>query len=224
MMVELKETLEQQQPTEVTAEATTKEPDQQYEICPCCNKPTLLKPIKMQDEMIDVFTAGLISGVPFRWLYPLYNGALKLNVTRLDTETTKVLHRGFNLLDSILEKDPHGLDSDIKALKNCLQIYICIIEIEITSADTTKIYYPSEAAIGLIDEITKFYKEMKDGISNTELANLISSYLAKITEANIVSAIDLTLLTSVCLTHARVYDLISEAGFDKNFWKGIDLA
>lgn len=51
--------------------------------CPCCGKPTLVKPLELNGPILDHYIACLVSGVPFSHTYPIYKGKLEVTVSRL---------------------------------------------------------------------------------------------------------------------------------------------
>ena len=48
-----------------TNNTTTKETEIEYVTCPCCGKPTLVRPIKIKGTVLDHYLTCIMSGVPF---------------------------------------------------------------------------------------------------------------------------------------------------------------
>jgi hypothetical protein len=193
--------------------------------CPCCKQPTLTSPISVPDTTMDHFLSCIVTHSPFFHTYKLFDGRIKVTCTELDEPTKQLSTKvAIDIQDAVLKNlidEQKGV-----AAANTVYLMLRIKDITISSTnDTPIIYYPQtvakEAAAELIKqiELNKTQAEVP-----TPIDEAILTCYTKVTDPNAVSSVPTSLLAQVQETHSNVYNLLLDAGFDTNFWRGIELA
>lgn len=206
--------------TDNTADINT-DLEQAKIICPCCGQPTLDKELKISDTLMDHFVSCILTHVPFFHTYSLYHDRIKITCTQLYPADAD-LNRDVALKLRALVADEVISESFAISLSNSVNLAYHIKEIQVVDSNNTNTYYyPSEYARNAATKIMKV--ETKDVEEDTIKAALVEC-LESITDPAILSSVPISMLAHTEQAHARVYELLLEAGFDSNFWEGIELA
>lgn len=199
------------------------ETDKQYILCPCCKTPTLTKPIKINEELVDHFICCMISGVPFWHKYQLFNGKLSVTVTNLTNTDLIKMMSACRVLDTLSKKYPQD-NNDIENLITALRLYSNISDITLHREDT-KTYTPIAVCNDIFTKILKIEPYLAlDDLSETPVHDILEESFAIINTADIMSAVPQIQLLKIVGTHQQVYSILLDNGFDENFWTGIELA
>lgn len=208
-----------------SGDATDEQKDKAvYEICPCCGKPTLLRPVEIKGELLDHYLSCMISGVPFTHTYPIYKGKLEVTITVLPNEKMYSMRSGLTAVDALHSKLP---DNEVlnKNIKTLLQLYCCVSAVNINMPGVAKLLQPEETAQDICKQLKTLQLSFAAGsVSKEDVEKELDKYYATLTSASVVSAVPIAVLGALIETHNKLYDILIDAGFDTNFWKGIELA
>ena len=188
-------------------------------ICPCCGKPTLPYPVQhVPDELMDQYMVCLMSGTPFSRTYKMYNERIQITVTQWTAEIRDNVERLLRAIDLLADAGvvPDGVSWD--NFRGVVRVLAGILKISIKAGDTVKTYAPAE----LLASLSVKAKDLMAG-DREALASFMTDAYAKVTSTDNVSALPPAQLLAVAETHARLLDVLVDAGFDKSFWKGIEL-
>lgn len=184
--------------------------------CPCCGQMTLTPPLNINTDLTDHYLSCIMTGVPFQHMYPLYNGKIKITVSLLSAADMLTVDSAVTLVKHWLETT----SSDVyDKLGGMLRTYSFVQQVECL-AETTKVYAPANAMIACAQEILKHR-----GSDDTKLTPTVADgLLQKYSNNDTLSPLPYQLIEAVCKTHVTLYNILTETGFDPNFWKGIELA
>lgn len=200
-----------------TAQETV--PEKTSTICPCCGKPTLEYPIQhIPDVLLDQFMACMMSGTPFTHRYEMYDGRMAVTVSQMTEEHRLIVTEILRILDVAKDTGLEVPGVDLTTLGSIARTFVHITEIDIKAGGVTKSYRPSDLVRDIRDRLHKAEPD------KTALADAIQSAHATLTSPNNMAAVPPAQILAVIETHAKVLDILMDAGFDKNFWKGIELA
>lgn len=193
--------------------------------CPCCGKPTLKKPVKPGDELLDQWLACTATGVPFSHVYSLYGGRVTVTAVQPDATAGARVAAALSAIDRAKDiADFTELsESDLSALANAIRLFSCVREIAFTSPVQKKFDTGAAAdqAIGMLVEALPMQRASAG--QETWAGKLKSAYAVMTDKANI-STLPTGVLLAVGQTHAQITDILMSAGFDRDFWQGIELA
>lgn len=194
----------------------------EYITCPCCGKPTLVKPLELSGPVLDHYMSCLISGVPFSHTYPVYKGKLEVTVTRLSKEQEQAVKD----TDAVLSNCEVLLSdrvSSIRELAQIIKLYVSIKDIRIASA--SKVCYPQTVVLEVCEEIKKLRLDvLADTIDHQVLAEKLAGFLKVLMNPEAMSAVPSSMLAAIVETHSHLFYILMDSGFDVNFWNGIELA
>ena len=196
---------------------TTEETQQApvYDICPCCGKPTLIKPVVVKDALLDQYMACIISGVPFTHTYPIYNGRIKITVSVLDRATAGLVTRVTSLLEAVEDAADAATKDKIARILSAIRLYCFIDTITINAGDKTREYHPAATARDVCNQFL---------IKDIDLTEAISKQLLVLQDQQNVSNVPAAILMRTVEGHNQLNTILLTAGFDENFWEGIELA
>lgn len=191
--------------------------------CPCCRKPTLVKPLELSGPVLDHYMACLVSGTPFSHTYPIYKGKLEITATRLSKEQEQKVLMASNVITQCEARLPE-ISSVIRELNNMIKLYCCIKEIKLNAGDL-KAFYPQDAVFVVCDGLTGIRMDiLSNTISNEDLTEKLNNWYKTLVSPSVLSAVPSTMIAGVVETHSQLYYILLESGFDVNFWTGIELA
>jgi len=197
--------------------------DKHYEICPCCGKPTLPVPVTPNAQLLDHWLACMATGVPFSRTYPLYAGRVKITVTQLTPENADAVTAmctKLSLIASNIILDDLSLNVDM--LASAAKICIGIESIEMKANGQDLLFKPAECVLKAAELLKQI--DIGDSVDKGKLANVIREISDNLISPKYMSAVPPKLLLLLLETHNKLYDVLLNAGLDKNFWDGIKLA
>lgn len=172
--------------------------------CPCCGKLTLEKPFKIKDKDLDLYIASASTGIPYSKTYSLYDGKLKLTVCNADEITKDKM----NLLVTRTSTEEE------EALKEAQQLFIMrlftllpITCIEITGEQLCKKDIKA-VVMPLLDEALIHYKEKE----------WLDKAYARLMDPKEVTGVSKIIIDKVVAKHLENYVLLTDSGFDSNFF------
>lgn len=209
---------------EQTAKEEEKEPT--FITCPCCGKPTLIRPVKIKPQLLDQYMSCIISGVPFSHVYPVYEGRMKVTVSQLEQTMIGHLRNANKILAAWEPKLQDKIDT-AQELNSLLRLYCSIPTIEVTSGTITKEFHPADVVTDVCSELYNVFQkdaESEQKLGYRELVDVVQAQLALLRSPKTAAGIPTALLMGVVEAHSQIYNILLGAGFDVNFWEGIELA
>lgn len=192
-------------------------------ICPCCHKPTLEAPVKINNDTLDHFLSCLLTHSPFFYTYKLFDGKIKVTCTELN-ESDKSLSK--NVSTELSDLVINGVLEEQKgiAIANTIYLMMRLKDIEVSTHEATLTYQPQQIASVATTELLDCVNKYKEDKNPKNIIDAIDECYKKVTDPNLVSSVPMSMLATVQETHASVYSLLLDSGFNENFWKGIELA
>ena len=194
--------------------------------CPCCGELTLTQPLDVKSAVLDEYMAAIITGVPFSHTYSLFNGSVKIKVeslNRADSTLISDVARHLNEYAADKEGQAEGegdVVTYIKELAGVLRLYFGIISINMYKNDElVKTYSPS---VVMREHAKNIAAAFRDGDEKALAA--IAAAVDVCLSQDVISSVPDAAIRTVVVTHGQLYNLLMEAGFDENFWEGIELA
>lgn len=186
-------------------EVTNKE----FTTCPCCGKETFPINTELDSKIIDLFMSCVLSQEPFQYTYELFNGKVLVTCKEPSaTEQAKVSKLGLKL--------SNVQDEELRTQINVMLIRMAaiypIVQIVIQTNGQKKIYAVQQLCIQLQDKLLAAQTVDKD---------LIHECLDRLNDVKNTSSIPMTILNKVLDTHSNISNLLTIAGFDTAFYKGI---
>jgi len=192
-------------------------------VCPCCGQQTLKKPVKVDGKIVDDYLASIMTGVPFSHTFSLFDGRLLITTAMADRDN------GLKLYKFIFLVEPFSQEStSVQDLLGLVNTYCTIKQIEIVGPDDriNKLYYPAEriyAACGkLLEEWD--HVNLNDEEKKKEFLEAVGKVYDELKPTEVISSTPPKVLTRIVNDFRALETIMLEAGFDENFWKGIELA
>lgn len=204
---------------------STEAEESNMDICPCCGKRSIPKPAKINADLMDQWLACMVTATPFSHEYPLYDGRIKITVTRLADGDRDKVQRVVTILNTLKGKEwgDNGKPCDIPELVALLQVLASIEQVKVFSGGQTNLYNPKKAVLDACDNIIAF----EDKIATFDCVDVwkgtVSTCYNKLQNPTVVSGVPLVMLSAAARAHAELYNLLLSNGFDKDFWQGIEL-
>ena len=175
--------------------------------CPCCGKPTLEKPIKVKQEDLDRYIASITTGEPYSKSYILHKGAVRVTVCNLDELTKDKM----NLLVSRTNAE------EDEALKGAQQLFIVRL---FTLLPVTCIEVAGE------QECKKDIKALttpllQDALEHYKEKDWLDKAYSRLMDPSEVTGLSKTVIDKVVAKHLENYTLLTDSGFDADFFDGI---
>ena len=195
--------------------------------CPCCGELTLTQPLDVKGVTLDEFLSSIITGEPYTHTYKMYSGSVEVTVEALPKQTSNVLALCTKVLRSYITKleasdDEHARAAavPVNELLGTMRRYFGVKMISMyKDKKLFKQYLPADAMREAAAEISNAYLKGQDAFDDA-VAKAIERCLAPET----ISALPVDAVENIVLTHADIYIILMNAGFDENFWEGIELA
>lgn len=203
------------------------ETEQKYILCPCCRKSQIPKPVEIDSPIMDHYMSCIMTGVPFSHTYELYGGKLAITATMLAHEESLDLSIATSTLELCKAKMGGEMDETLSELIGMLNVYAQIDTI--SSHDKTKLnmkslYNPKKVVFDICKDLNeKRYKIIQNDMTTDDIKKMIENAFALCKNTSTMSALPAAILSTVQRTHDTLYSILVEAGFDPNFWKGIEL-
>ena len=213
-----------EQETEEQVQTKAKEPE--FVTCPCCGKPTLVKPVNVKPPLLDQYMACIMSGVPFSHTYPVYGGRMQITVSQLDQTFSDKLRN----VDRVLAEWESTLQDKFdqgQELGTLMRLYCSIPEVKIESGAAEKSFQPAAVVSDMCDAIVakkQSYAQTDTEPTYLELCEFIQKQLEIVRSTNTSAGIPLAIIMGVVEAHNQLYTILVTSGFDANFWEGIELA
>lgn len=200
--------------------APAEEKDDNMPICPCCGKKMDKKPINLDSKVVDDYLASIMTGVPFSHTFELFNGRLTITVSALDKQEGLALYR------FVLLVEPFGTTSTvIQDFLGIVNMYSFIRRIVVKKDDDQKVYIPAEHIFNECRKLVDIWE--KEDLTNeekkAEFLQKLQDVYNELTAPDILSSTPLIILNRALNDYKAVETLLLQAGFDENFWKGIEL-
>lgn len=216
------EARKQETPGEAEAKASV---DVAYVTCPCCGKLTLVRPVEVKGEILDHYMACIMTGTSFWHTYKIYGDKIAATVTQLDRDLSQKLTLLSSDVDTISAYVPEETGMKCKHIWNMCGLYIHIKGISINAGLESRTFTPQDAAIKACDMLRPLNMgRVAKEISDEDIVAKIDAAYALLSDPSVVSAVPNRMLIALVESHNRLYDLLMSAGFDANFWDGIELA
>ena len=199
------------------------EEKQKMATCPCCGQPTLKKPVKVDGKIVDDYLASIMTGVPFSHTFSMFDGKLRIVTAMADRDN------GLKLYKFIFLVEPFTKDSSkVQDLLGLVNTYCSIKQIEIVGKDNTvaKIYYPAEHIYEVCGKLLDAWDhvDLRDEEKRKEFLQAIQGAYDELKSTEILSSTPPKVLTRIVGDFQALETIMLNAGFDENFWKGIELA
>lgn len=196
--------------------ATQEQPKERHIMCPCCHQMTLPEvPNKLNPQLVDHYMACVLSGVPFNHEYPLFDGRILVTASAPSPEQKQAADQ----LVSILNGCQSQLIIERDNMRGMIRIMMGIMEIKLNPGrDDMRVYHPATALTEMLTQLKEYmnsYPEEQDGVAQK---------LKQLTGPDTASGVPPHVLLAVTNAHASITAILNNIGFDRNFWKGIELA
>ena len=197
--------------------------------CPCCGELTLTKPVEIKSIILDEYMASIITGVPFTHTWELYNGTVKITVESLDKRGSTLLYAAVQVLEKWLaeaekEENAKVFESSIPIVRELLgtiRLFYGVKTITILrDGKIQKQLMPSDTIRKAVDDIIEASRKKDD----MELVKTVAQAAKICCSPDTISTLSDVIVRTVVVAHADLYTLLLDAGFDTNFWAGIELA
>lgn len=207
----------------MTEKSNSQDTEPKYTTCPCCGQPTLRQPVKPGQALTDHWMACMIAGVPFSHTYPLYAGRVEITVSMMTAETEKLVN-ALSAKLNVFEPDMSQSDAmqvDLPHMRAMLRMYALIDKIRIrTSMNDWKEFLPREVVHDVKSRVDSAAR------GDTPLARLeaLDAAYDMLMSSSMLSSLPLDIIATVTEAHIQLNSIMMNAGFDQNFWAGIELA
>lgn len=188
--------------------------------CPCCGELTLTQPVDVKSVVLDEYMAAIIAGVPFSHTYGLHNGAVKVTVESLSREQSVLMSNVIKRLE-LYKKNGEPNSDYIHELCGVIRLYYGVTSIEMyRDKQLTKSYTPSEVMRSQAETLSKAFATG----DHATICNAVAAAIKECLSEEAISPLHDAAVQTIVVTHSDVYNILMQAGFDENFWEGIELA
>lgn len=197
--------------------------------CPCCGKFTLPKQLKPSDNLMDQWISCMMTATPFSHTYPVYDGRLNVTAVQLSTEDATTAQNLVTLLRYIKSLDwqaagYNGCPTSIDQMINNAYLYISILEIRIKGKGNEVTVKPSTAVKEAATVLLSKADDIRAGKPFTEWVDAFYKCERLLVDPSNISSVPQSIIMGVAEAHARISTVLMDAGFNDNFWDGIELA
>lgn len=198
-------------------------------ICPCCGQ-TLTSPSpKPPDAKMALWMSAMLSGTPYTDTYPLYGGAVRVTASVTGPQRSRALSRALTRLRTLRDRaidrtdDPICLDfvERYDDLEAALRTLAFIREVTVDGDGDSRVYDVDGVVWPIVETIASTPVPDKDELAATLKATM--SALEDLERPELVSGLPANAMVSVASVHQQIAALLSDAGMDENFWRGIRL-
>lgn len=175
--------------------------------CPCCGKITLEAPVKVNQDDLDKYIASIVSGVPYQKSYKLHRGAVSITVADCN-DTVK------DKMNLLITRTSQEVDEDLQQAQQLFMIRLFtllpIVSIKVVGeTDCNKDI--QAVAVPLLDEALQHYKEKE----------WLDAAYKRLMDPEQVTAVPKALLDKVVAKHMENCAILTDSGFDQDFFEGI---
>ena len=204
---------------EITA-PTEKKEEPKMATCPCCGQETIKRPVKVDGKIIDDYLSSIMTGVPFSHTFPLFDGRLKITAGVADKQEGLILYR------FVFMTEPFGQESSlVRDFLGLVNTYCSIRKIVVTKGEDQNIYMPAEHILSACKKIVDTWEneDLKNEEKKAEFMQALQAAYNELIAPAVVSSTPMLILNRILTDFRTIESLLLEAGFDENFWKGIEL-
>lgn len=190
-------------------------------VCPCCGQPTLKKPIKVDGKIVDDYLACIMTNVPFNHTFNLFDGKLKINVAMADRDEGLKLYRFICMVEPLAPRE-----IKVQDLLGLVKTYGGIKRIDVKGrGNTEKTYFPEKHIAEVCNKLLTDweYVDLTDAGKKQEFLKAVMTAYEQLSQPDLLSSTPPGVLARVMNDFRAMERIILEAGFDENFWKGIEL-
>lgn len=175
--------------------------------CPCCGKMTLEAPVKIKQDDLDRYTASIITGAPYQKTYKMYKGALQVTVAVLPD----IIKDKMNILTTrAMQEENQELQQAQQLFTIRLFSLLPVLTIEVAGETPCKKDVRAITTPLLEDALVHYgEKEWLDKAYKT------------LTDPENVTAFPRSVIDKIVAKHLQNYLLITDSGFDEDFFEGI---
>lgn len=190
--------------------------------CPCCGKLTLKKPIRPGGDLLDSWLACSATGTRFTHVYPLYSGRVTVTAASMDDAALLRLRKVSAAIDRLVSDDRFSAlgEPELRETESAIRLFMCITEIAFDKP-VPRVYDTAAACSEAVDLLLGAVEALDRGESAD--GQVIAAHAA-VTCSDRISALPTGMLAAVYQTHSQFTDIMASAGFDEDFWRGIELA
>lgn len=195
--------------------------------CPCCGQQTLETPVKLSDELVDYWLAGVLSGTPFIKTYPLYGGKMHITIKKIDIEDGALVDDMAFVLDAIRRRgDSAASGVDMEHMRSLAFVYAPVVAISSDSGLVSEpvTYKPASVVLEAATEIAAYRNACTAETVPDACIEAISKHYSRFIDPKLMSGLPTYVCMAAAEAHARLAAILTDAGIDANFWKGIELA
>lgn len=198
-------------------------------ICPCCGQ-TLTSPSpKTPDGKMALWMAAMMSGTPYTDTYPLYGGAVTVTAAMPDRQASLKLSRALTSLRSLRDvaidrqDDPvcRNFTDRYDDLEAALRTLAFVREVTFTDNGDHREYDVASVVGPIVGMLAELRQPGKDNLAET--VSLVTEALEDLERPELVSGLPAQAMVTVVAVHQQMHSMLSEAGMDENFWRGIRL-
>lgn len=204
-----------------TTAPTEKKEEPKMATCPCCGQETIKRPVKVDGKIIDDYLASIMTGVPFSHTFPMFDGRLKITVSVADKQEGLVLYRFVFMTEPFAQES-----STVRDFLGLVNTYCSIRKIIVTKGEDQNVYMPAEHVIAACRKIVDVWEKedlAKEEKKKAEFLQALQTAYNELIVPAVVSSTPMLILNRILTDFRTIESLLLEAGFDENFWKGIEL-
>ena len=208
---------------------TEENTDKGSALCPCCGQPLKDGAPKPPDAKMALWMSAMLSGTPYTDTYPLYGGAVRVTASVTGPQRSRALARALTRLRTLRDRaidrtdDPICLDfvERYDDLEAALRTLAFIREVTVDGDGDSRVYDVAGVVWPIVETIASTPVPDKDELAATLKTTM--SALEDLERPELVSGLPANAMVSVASVHQQIASLLSDAGMDENFWRGIRL-
>lgn len=190
--------------------------------CPCCGQETLKHPVKCDSAIVDDYLASILTGVPFKHTFHLFDGKLRITVSASDREEAMKLYRFVFMTES----SNISSNNSVRDLLGIVNAYCSIQEIYVQAKEDAKTYFPAQHIVKICGALADKWEDedLTTDENKTAFLDDLQKAYTSLSKPEILSSTPPMIITRVANDFRGIETILLEAGFDENFWQGIELA
>ena len=208
---------------------TEENTDKGSALCPCCGQPLKDGAPKPPAAKMALWMSAMLSGTPYTDTYPLYGGSVHVTASVTGPQRSRALARALTRLRTLRDRaidrtdDPICLDfvERYDDLEAALRTLAFIREVTVDGDGDSRAYDVAGVVWPIVETIASTPVPDKDELAATLKTTM--SALEDLERPELVSGLPANAMVSVASVHQQIASLLSDAGMDENFWRGIRL-
>lgn len=209
-----------------TEEITPDTLKDEFETCPCCKEKTLKKPVKVSTEIVEHYMACIMTGVPFNHMFPLYGGRLQVKITAHTRDDAMFLYKFMVFLEPL-----SGDAASIKDLIGLVNTFSSVDSIYVRKKEKddedTQMFKPAAAIFEKCRALYEAWEgkdvRLPDSEDRKALVEELKKLYVELSNTSVISAVPPYIIAKTISDFHAIDGILLNAGFDENFWKGIEL-